>query len=120
MKSRNCMIMKILSQSCYYVYIVTDDDKSHLYTGVTSNLLSRLQQHEREARKHRLQDAGQFLVYCEQYSDMLQAIAREKEIKRWSRKKKVGLINKSNPGWQFMNEAVYTSSGSLHTTQTPT
>jgi predicted GIY-YIG superfamily endonuclease len=40
------------------------------------------------------------LVYVEDYPDMLSAIAREKQLKGWSRAKKIALIEKANPGWE--------------------
>lgn len=46
----------------------------------------------------------QYLLYYEHFSDIIQAIYREKELKGWSRKKKEGLINENNPEWQFLRE----------------
>jgi len=47
-----------------------------------------------------------YLVFYEHYSDVNLAISREKQIKKWSRKKKEGLINKLNPEWNFFNEGL--------------
>jgi putative endonuclease len=84
-----------------YVYILTDSQNHVLYTGVTSDLAKRLYQHRGGqgssfARKYRAWK----LAYYEVHEDILQAIAREKQIKSWSRSKKVGLIEGMNPEWR--------------------
>ena len=91
----------------YYVYIMTNAYKSVVYVGVTNNLARRVWEHE----KGKIQGFTQkynckYLVFFEQYDDINQAIHREKEIKKWSRKKKEQLISKFNPDWKFLNESV--------------
>lgn len=84
----------------YFVYILASLSGT-LYVGVTNNL------HRRRA-EHAIGSSGSFttrysvnrLVYFECYSDILKAIACEKEIKRWRREKKIALIKKTNPGWR--------------------
>ena len=91
-------------QHNYYVYITTNPDKEVLYTGVTNNLLRRLLEH-RENKGREKTFAGKYfcynLVYYEHFTDVNIAIDREKQIKRWSRSKKVKLIESLNPSWDF-------------------
>jgi putative endonuclease len=90
----------------FYVYILTNPQKSVLYVGFTSNLSRRLKQHK-ENRAQWKTFAGRFfcynLVYYEIHKYVNNAIAREKQIKRWNRKKKENLINAFNPRWLFLN-----------------
>ena len=80
----------------YYVYFMTSANHKTLYVGVTNDL-------ERRVREHRAGLISGFtqkyhcdkLVYYEVYSDVNDAISREKQLKRWSRKKKDELINSS-------------------------
>ena len=84
----------------YYVYILSNKYNTTIYTGVTNNLERRLYEH-----KNKLVDgftkkyAVDRLVYFETTSDVESAIAREKQIKGWSREKKNNLINSVNPQW---------------------
>ncbi len=86
----------------YFVYFLTNDDRhSVLYIGVSNDL-------ERRVNEHSLGRGSQFarqynahkLVYFEAFPDPASAIAREKQLKRWSRSKKEALIAKSNPEWR--------------------
>jgi len=90
----------------YYVYIITNKYNSVLYTGVTGDLPSRIWQH-----KNKFSPAGfsarynlTKLVYIESYSDVLEAIFREKQIKAGSRNNKIRLINYLNPHWKDLSE----------------
>ena len=84
----------------YYVYILANWDDSVLYIGVTSNLNKRLYEHRNHlADGFTKQYNVHKLVYYEQTSDVNSAIAREKQLKGWSRKKKNDLISKMNPQW---------------------
>ncbi len=47
-----------------------------------------------------------FLIFYEHYSDIRMAISREKQMKKWSRKKKEELINRFNPEWEFLNDGL--------------
>ncbi|MCI0693611.1 GIY-YIG nuclease family protein [candidate division KSB1 bacterium] len=89
----------------YYVYITTNPGKTTLYTGVTNDLKLRLQQHYQNRGK-KDSFAGRYycykLVYFETYSDINQAIQREKEIKDLSREKKKELVASKNPRWNFL------------------
>ncbi len=85
----------------YYVYILCNEKKTVLYVGVTNNLSRRLEEHKSYAvdgftKKYRVR----ILIYAESFGDIKAAIAREKQIKHWSRAKKVFLINTLNPEWE--------------------
>lgn len=87
----------------YYVYITTNPDKTVLYVGVTNDIERRLFEH-RENRGKWKTFAGRYfcynLIWFEHFSDINEAIMREKEIKGWRREKKELLIAKSNPDWK--------------------
>jgi putative endonuclease len=101
--------MYIYKPHLYFVYIVTSPSKKVLYTGVTNNLEQRLVEHYLN-RGNRKTFAGRYscyhLVYYEEFKYISEAIAREKEIKGWKRRKKEGLINTKNPNWNILNNAV--------------
>ncbi|HLK31397.1 MAG TPA: GIY-YIG nuclease family protein [Puia sp.] len=84
------------------VYIMTNKNKTTLYIGVTSNFLARVQQHQNHFLKESFTDKYnlEYLVYYENFSSIEEAIAREKEIKKWRREKKEKLINSTNPDWK--------------------
>ena len=83
----------------YYVYILASDSGT-LYVGVTNNVEGRVMQHKLGSVKGFTQKYKvKKLLYYEEFGDIYLAIAREKEIKRWRREKKVGLFEESNPGW---------------------
>jgi len=80
---------------------MTNKPNGVLYIGVTSNLLNRIYQHKNNqlpgfTSKYCLY----FLVYYEIFSDIGQAITREKQLKNWRRKWKIDLIEKENPKWK--------------------
>lgn len=87
-----------------YVYILSSGFK-HLYIGVTSNLERRVWQHQNGTFAAAFTDRYNIkqLVYFEQYASMLTAIGREKQLKRWSRVKKIRLIVAGNPGWRDLS-----------------
>ena len=90
----------------YFIYILTNLKKTSLYIGVTNSLSRRLQEHF-DNRGNPSSFAGRYhcysLVYFEEFKYILDAIAREKQLKRWSRKKKDWLIEMKNPDWKFLN-----------------
>jgi len=102
--------MKPIGTHNYFVYIITNQNKTVLYTGVTNDLSARLYQHEQESKTLKKTFAGKyncyFLLYYEHFDFIEHAIDREKEIKGWSRKKKHELINSTNPEWKFLNEEI--------------
>ena len=94
----------------YTVYITTNPSKTVLYTGITNNLKRRLLEHYNN-KGNKNTYAGKYycynLIYYEFFNDPNDAIKREKQLKKWSRNKKEELINKFNPGWNFLNERVF-------------
>ena len=89
----------------YYVYITTNPTKTVLYIGVTNSLARRLSQHY-DNRGNPETFAGRYfcyhLIYAEQCQSITGAIAREKELKGWTRAKKEALIAEVNPEWEFL------------------
>ena len=84
----------------YYVYILTNQNNTVLYTGVTNNLERRYAEHTQKQNDGftKRYNANK-LVYYEMTTDVVAAIEREKQIKKWSRKKKLALIDNFNPSW---------------------
>jgi len=84
----------------YHVYIMTNMHHTVFYVGMTGRGLFRIEEHIEETNpgfttKYNLNK----LVYLEHFTEVLDAISREKQIKKWSRKKKIRLIEKYNPNW---------------------
>jgi putative endonuclease len=87
--------------SNYFVYILSNKRNGTLYTGFTSDLLSRVYAHKNDVVKGFTKKYGiHKLVYFEQYDDYDAALQREKQIKEWKRSWKLELIEKVNPLWQ--------------------
>ncbi len=81
-----------------YVYILASKRNGTLYIGVTSNMTKRLWQHQSNSFKGFTQQYEvKTLVYMEEYPSIGQAITREKAMKKWRRKWKIDLIEKTNP-----------------------
>ena len=82
----------------YCVYILSNHARTVLYTGVTSHLESRVLEHK-QGTGSRFTSAYKcfYLMYYEEYSDIRNAIAREKQLKKWRRQWKIELIRKENP-----------------------
>ena len=83
----------------FYVYILSSRSRT-LYIGVTRHLRTRVMQHREKkpgwfAARYNIDR----LVYFERFQYILNAIAREKELKDWSRTRKIELIEKANPTW---------------------
>ncbi|PZU80685.1 MAG: endonuclease [Chryseobacterium sp.] len=93
----------------YYVYILTNKNKTVLYIGVTNSLVERLQWHKiKEATELHFTHKYNcyYLVYYEHFQDVDTAIQREKQLKGWRREKKEILINNFNPEWKFLNDEI--------------
>ena len=89
----------------YCIYIMTNSRHTVLYTGVTNDLLRRVEEHKNNkgtifTKKYNVNK----LLYYECGDDINIAIAREKQIKAGSRKKKIDLINSMNPEWKDLSE----------------
>jgi len=81
-----------------YIYIMTNKYRTTFYIGVTSNLDKRIYEHalgegSKFTRKYQLVD----LVYFEEFTDINQAIGREKQLKNWHHDWKINLIKEKNP-----------------------
>ncbi|HCN51292.1 MAG TPA: endonuclease [Chryseobacterium sp.] len=101
--------MKTLGTHNYYVYILTNKAKTVVYTGVTNDLKNRLYWHQNpEAIEKSFTSKYKcfYLIYFEHFDNIDIAIAREKQIKGWTREKKDNLITEFNPNWRFLNEDV--------------
>ncbi len=91
-----------------YVYIVTNQNNTVLYTGVTSDLESRIYQHKNKSFKGFTAKYNcNKLVYFEVGADVEVCILREKQIKAGSRQKKIQLIEIDNPDWQDLSEDLF-------------
>lgn len=89
----------------YYVYIMASRSRT-LYTGITNDLERRAFEHKEKlvpgfTTKYKIER----LVYFEATEDVHAAISREKQIKGWTRRKKLALINSMNPTWKDLSEA---------------
>ena len=91
----------------YYVYILTSKRNGTLYIGVTNNLIKRIYEHKNNLVEGFTQRYSVHkLVYFEETSDINSAIKREKQLKKWNRKWKLELIEKKNPNWKDLYEAL--------------
>lgn len=93
----------------YYVYILTNKNKTVLYIGVTNSLKERLYWHQTPdpvTRHFTHKYSCCHLIYYENFKDIDEAIKREKQLKGWRREKKEILINEFNPEWKFLNNEI--------------
>ncbi|WP_397447480.1 GIY-YIG nuclease family protein [Polaribacter sp. R77954] len=103
----NCKMKKTIGTHNYYVYILTNKSKTVLYVGITNNLKERLYYHSNpEANSNHFSHKYncKYVIYFEHYQNIDVAIDREKQIKKWSRKKKEFLIGTKNKEWKFLND----------------
>ncbi len=85
----------------FFVYIMTNENDTTLYVGVTNSVFNRTHSHKTGkggyfTNKYKLKK----LIYYEEFQYVYDAIAREKELKGWSRKKKERLVNGMNSSWE--------------------
>jgi putative endonuclease len=85
----------------YYVYILASSRNGTLYVGVTNDLVRRVYEHKNGlvpgfTKKYSVH----LLVHWEEFSEIVEAIAREKRVKRWLRTWKLELIERNNPTWR--------------------
>jgi putative endonuclease len=98
-----------MRQYNFYTYILTNYERKILYTGVTNDLDRRLHEHyfgtdQKESFTGKYKCF--YLVWFERHQYVNHAIEREKEIKGWTRDKKIKLIEEENPNWIFLNSEV--------------
>ena len=88
-----------------FVYMVTNRPKGVIYTGLTNNLLRRIEEHKAGIIEGFTQDYNaKILVYYEIHEDITEAAKRERRIKDWKRDWKINLIERSNPNWYDLHE----------------
>jgi len=94
----------------YFVYILMNKRNTVLYIGITSNLIKRVWEHKNKLVKGFTEKYNvDKLVYYEIFNDPENAIAREKKIKGWLRKKKLALIKKKNPEFKDLYNSLLSS-----------
>jgi len=87
------------------VYFMTNKNNTVLYIGVTSDLIKRVYQHKTKAYKGYTEKYNcDKLVYYEVFTDINEAILREKKLKKGNRKRKNDLVNQMNPKWEDLSE----------------
>ena len=92
------------SERCYYVYVLTNWNHKVMYVGVTNDLKRRIYEHQNKlvegfTEKYNVNK----LVYFEQTRDVISALTREKEIKKWRREKKDSLVISVNHRWDDLS-----------------
>ena len=84
-----------------WVYIMASKPRGTIYTGVTSDLVPRVQQHREGVFPGFTSKYGvKLLVWYEEFADIRDAIQREKTIKHWVRQWKIDLVENENPKWE--------------------
>ena len=91
----------------YYIYILTNNNNTVLYTGVTNNIVRRGYEHKDKLVKGFTSKYNvDKLVYFDSTNEAIVAIEREKQIKGWTKKKKIKLISSINPNWNDLYKDV--------------
>jgi putative endonuclease len=91
----------------YWTYILCNKPYGTLYVGITNDLVRRGYEHrEGVVDGFTKRYAIKRLVYFEEHATALEAIAREKTLKRWSRAWKIALIERTNPNWDDLYEGI--------------
>lgn len=94
-------------EHAYYVYLLTNWNNSVMYIGVTNDLKRRVYEHQNKLVKGFTEKYNvNKLVYYEQTNDVITALSREKEIKKWRREKKNNLVIQVNPNWNDLSETI--------------
>jgi len=98
---------RVKTMKQYYVYIMASRSRT-LYTGVTDDLVQRVFEHKDKliegfTKKYNITS----LVYYEVTSDIQAAIQREKQVKGWLRRRKIALIETTNPEWKDLSDGWY-------------
>lgn len=97
--------MAALNRKTYYVYIMTNPGDTVLYTGMTSDLARRVTGHQlKTVEGFTKQYNVTKLIYFERFTQVREALRREKQIKGWLRAKKIALVEKANPDWADLSE----------------
>jgi putative endonuclease len=97
-----------MHEGFYFTYIVASRSLT-LYIGMTGNLMKRVFEHKQKLHEGFSATYNcNRLVWFERFVDPRNAIAREKQLKGWTRAKKIALIRKTNPAWIDLSEGWYT------------
>jgi putative endonuclease len=99
-----------MHQKKFFVYILTNKEKTVFYTGVTNDLEQRIIEHysgKEGSGAFTTKYRCYYLLFYEAFDYITNAIAREKEIKGWRREKKLELIRDFNPGLNLLNEELF-------------
>lgn len=94
-----------MSNTTYFVYIITNYTNTVLYIGVTNDIERRMHEHKHKlidgfSKKYNLKK----LIYVEPYENIQDAIDREKQLKTWNREWKLDLISQNNPEFVDLNK----------------
>ena len=96
-----------MQDKLYFTYIVASRSLT-LYVGMTGNLRKRIFEHKLKLREGFSSTYNcERLVWFEQFVEVYEAISREKQLKGWTRAKKIELIKKANPTWLDLSEEWY-------------
>ncbi len=98
-----------MRERVFYVYILSSRSR-RLYTGVTNDLSRRLAEHRLGLCMHTKRYQITSLVYYETTGNPIAAIAREKQIKSWTREKRLSLIETENAGWRDLSSSLVSDS----------
>ena len=91
----------------WYIYIIANQKNGTLYVWVTSNLLKRIREHKNNITEgFTSKYSTKLLVYYEDCGSIESAILREKQLKWWSRKRKIDLIESINPSWRDLYDDI--------------
>ena len=91
----------------YWVYILASRKHGTIYIGVTNDLIRRVDQHKNKLAKGFTKEYSVIrLVWFETYDDITAAIEREKKLKKWRREWKINLIERDNPNWDDLYDAI--------------
>ncbi|HEX7885616.1 MAG TPA: GIY-YIG nuclease family protein [Phenylobacterium sp.] len=102
------------------VYIMASGRHGTLYIGVTSELIGRVAQHREGMREGFTKRYGvRRLVWFETHDGIVDAIQREKSLKKWKRQWKIELIEESNPDWEDLYPGFFVAEGPLSRLQPP-
>jgi len=89
----------------FYTYILASQRNGTLYTGITGDLVRRMEEHREKAVRGFTANYGVIqLVWFEEHPDRMSAFRRERQIKEWRRLWKIGLIERMNPNWRDLTD----------------
>lgn len=102
-----------MDERWYFVYILTNSSRRPLYVGVTNSIVRRTGEHYFEPATNSYTEQYKLnrLVYFERFRRIGDAIAREKQLKRWSHSKKAALVESFNPKWNDLAAAWFATPG---------